>query len=204
VTKIGRGRRVLRQLWRRRDSWVVVLLIGLSLSLNAYLLGSLGRSPKTRSREQFLVAGSRVPNLTAEEPGGGKVRIDWAAQDKPVVIYILAPGCRWCARNLQNIKTLSAVKKKEFRFIGISILNERIDSYLKEINLSFPVYINPQLQDGRRFAVSSTPTTAIISPGGSVKNVWHGAYSGAIKDEIEGTLSVSLPGLLATGQELHK
>jgi peroxiredoxin len=57
------------------------------------------------------------------------------------------------------------------------------------------VYANPDSNEGRDILAGGTPTTFVISPTGVVKEVWHGAYAGKVKEEIEAKLRVQLPGV---------
>jgi hypothetical protein len=44
-------------------------------------------------------------------------------------------------------------------------------------------------------ALADTPATFLVSPDGVVERAWYGAYVGKIKEEVELTFRVKLPGI---------
>ncbi len=182
-------------LWYKRDSWVVVVLLAISLGINVFLGQELWHQASRVAQRESLMAGARLANLTVEDPAGRRVTINWAADKRPVVMYFFSPSCGWCARNLRNIKALSEARRADYRFVGISLFGGNIERYVRDNNLMFPVYTNPQQQDAGRLIIDSTPLTAIISADGTVADVWRGAYTGSLRANIEKRMGVRLPGL---------
>ncbi len=55
----------------------------------------------------------------------------------------------------------------------------------------------PIVPHGGTFSYSGTPETLVISPTGTVKRVWRGAFTEAVKREVEAYLGVHLPGIIS-------
>jgi peroxiredoxin len=183
-----------RRVWRARDSWAVLGLLAISLSANVYL--GLKAQSLPRIASPALVAGMKAPKLYAEEIGGAKVIIDWASDTRPTLLYVFSPSCVWCQRNFGNFDTLTRARKSDFRVIGLSVSSEGLRKYVEEHNIDYAVYTNPDPVRNRDF-MSVTPTTFVIFPEGTIKEVWRGAYVGKTKGEIEAKLGVRLPGVIS-------
>jgi hypothetical protein len=125
---------------------------------------------------------------------GNALQLDWRADRRPIVVYIFSPQCAWCARNLENIKSLSASRGSKYRFVGISLLDSGLAEYVSRQNLRFETYSSPRRADGQRFG-SVTPETLIADPDGTVRHDWQGAYTPQLQREIESVMGVKLPGL---------
>ncbi len=183
---------VLKRLWLNRDSWLVLVLLAMSLGLNVYLVSRHSSQPSSN-----LTTGTRVPTLVLQGVNRPKTVIDWTSNRKPVAIYVFTPSCIWCKRNLANIKAIADAHLSDYQLVGISLSSEGLEEYLKNNLLSFPIYIKPEETNGRTFVIgTTTPQTLIIGTDGRVRDVWLGAYGPDLQKRIEATLKVQLPGLL--------
>jgi peroxiredoxin len=185
----------LRRVWLGRDAWAMLGLLAISLSANVYQ--GLKAMSTQRAAPPTLAAGMRAPKLYAEEVGGAKVILDWASDTRPTLLYIFSPSCVWCQRNFANFDALSQARKSDFRIVGLSTSSEGLTKYVEEHQIEYAVYTNPDPVKNREF-LNATPTTLLISPQGTVKEVWSGAYTGKMKDEVEAKLGVQLPGIVST------
>jgi hypothetical protein len=136
-------------------------------------------------------------NPLATDIRGSTVKLDWGTGSRSTLFYLFSPDCHWCARNLENIKSLSAFLATKYRVIWISPDASGVAKYVADYHVSVPVYMNPVLKSGSKFSLSGTPKTLIISPDGMVAEVWRGAYTDLIQVEIEKKMRIRLPGLLA-------
>ena len=194
---MNRAANVGRRLWAARDSWLVVGLLALSLSLNVYLAWQT-RYHSAQAR-QILGVGAKVPSLAAEQLGGARVVLEWALDGRPTVMYVFTPSCVWCKRNLEGVKVLSKARESSYRFIGVSLSSVGLKEYVEENNLMFPVYTNLDSQTVRRFKLIVTPETLVISRDGKIQKAWPGAYGGTVQKEIEAMFGVHLPHVPSAG-----
>jgi peroxiredoxin len=182
---------------RKTDSWVVVILLAISLGVNVYLGEELRRRPAGATPVPTITVGVHLSNLIIEEPSlGTKTRITWGRHQKPAFLYFFSPSCAWCTRNVRNIRALTEALTPRYRLIGVSLSGgDDLKAYLKRNNFQFPVYVNPEREHQGKLIVEATPLTVVVEPDGTVKDVWRGAYGGPIQKDIEAKLGVHLPGL---------
>jgi hypothetical protein len=188
----------LRQLLLYSDSWVVVALLAVSLSFNAYqgwLLSGPGRAEMAQGPRPDIIVGSILSPIAAETVDKKEVLIEWTSTTKPTILYIFSPDCTWCTRNLENIKHLAAAVQGDYRVIWLSLSRSNLESYSKKHSFMLPVYVNPRYTGKPAVEFRATPQTLIIGNGGKVLEVWQGAYNAAIKKQIESKLTITLPGL---------
>jgi hypothetical protein len=177
---------------RKFDQWFVYIALAASLGMNVYLAtGHFGRD--AGALPDSLV-GSKLPPLSVVTLGGKTIQLDWRSDRRATLIYIFSPRCAWCARNLENIRTLSTSRGSQYRFVGISLLGSGLSEYVSRQDVRFETYSGPRRADGRKFG-SVTPETLIVDPDGRVRHDWQGAYTQEVQKEIESVMGVKLPGL---------
>src|SRR5258707_3861142 len=76
--------------------------------------------------EHLLKSGSWVPAFEATDLRGQRQSVAYNQVSKPTVLYIFTPPCNWCARNMENIKTLVSKESPQYRFIGISLSDQAL------------------------------------------------------------------------------
>jgi peroxiredoxin len=150
--------------------------------------------------EHELEAGTVVPSITARRLDGKSETITYADSTRPTVLYVFTPQCVWCARNLDNLKTLVDRKGGDYRFIGISLSKEGLEKYVADHQLTFPIYTDIPKEAGEAYKMGGTPQTVIISPQGKVLQSWPGAYAGDQKSQVEKYFDITLPGIQPASQ----
>jgi hypothetical protein len=98
---------------------LLLVLFAASLALNVTLAVKL-RQLRVLSVPSSVRPGVLVRHLGALDSQGREVEVTFVT-DRPTVIYVTSPGCKWCRRNLNNIQTLVDARSKEYRFIVLSI-----------------------------------------------------------------------------------
>jgi hypothetical protein len=202
----------LVNLWQRTlgvSGFVSLLcvLAAASASLNVvlgYRLGRLTRVQSTRSADRLLRVGAIVPPIAVKRLGGEQEVISYADVGHPTVLYIFTPPCPWCARNLDNLKTLVDKKSSEYRIIGLSMTDQGLADYVLKNQLKLPVYSGLPTQAKDAYNLSRTPQTIVVSPEGRVLQNWTGAYAGDQKSQVEAFFHVTLPGLRKLQEENEK
>jgi peroxiredoxin len=180
-------------------------LLAVSLSVNVLLgltvLRLASASPAQIAvegpRPSGLSVGAKAPSMTIERTGGSVERLDFSASERPTLIYVFSPQCRWCTRNLDNLKAVIASAQASHHVLAIS-LDPEVGNYLRTNGLNVPVYINPRRETIEAYLLGPTPHTLVISSQGTVLKSWTGAYGGTVAREVEEYFGLSLPGLSAT------
>ena len=179
----------------------IVLL--LSVALNVVLakrVRSLTHERLARIAEYRLKVGATVVPIEAKRLDGERVVVSYQDSSQPTVLYIFTPSCPWCSRNIDNFKTLVDKDSDGYRFIGISLSEQRLMEYVTKNALKLPVYSRLSPDTVKAYKLGSTPQTIVISPEGKVLQNWSGAYVGQQAAQIEAFFHVTLPGL----RELQK
>jgi peroxiredoxin len=146
--------------------------------------------------ERLLKLGATVPPIQARRLGANQQEvIAYQGTNQPTVLYILTPTCVWCARNMDNFKTLLDRERGQYRFIGLSLSEQTLPDYVGKNELKLPVYSGLSPETLKIYKLGSTPQTVVISPEGKVLKDWVGAYVGKQKSEVEAFFHVTLPGL---------
>lgn len=184
-----------------RTDWFLLVLCALSLTTNVLLGVSFLRitagivtSPGGPPRQAGPVVGAELPPLDAERLGGDREVLQYAESERPSLIYVFTPSCQWCARNLENLKALTAHAKDGYRLVGLS-LDPNVEDYVAQAKLDFPIYINASPEMVSAYGLGPTPLTLVVSPSGKVLKSWTGAYGGATQKEVEATFGLALPGI---------
>ena len=136
-----------------------------------------------------------MPSFIAKDVNGSPGVIDYRSQDKPTVLYIFAPDCDACQRNLSNIKALSEAARANYRFVGLSLTTDKLADYIRQNNFSFPVYTELPFFTTTTYKLGGTPQTIIVSTEGRVLKDWMGSYEGFLEQEVEAFFQVQLPGV---------
>jgi peroxiredoxin len=171
--------------------------LALSLGVNVYL-GLLVARPQRAPKTNSTPVGAHFPAITVHDLSGRGLKISWPApENRLTVVYLFSPTCIWCQRNIENFKAMGAETRSDYRLIPISLTSAGLSKYVEKYKLTFPVFADPVVADGKAFAFDGTPETFVISPDGIVKRVWRGAFSEAVKAEIEAYLGLHLPGMIS-------
>jgi peroxiredoxin len=192
--------KLVRKFLNSHSSILIVLLI-FSVGLNVLLarkvrdVTEVSRLLRLKLNSPVLVPGAKAPEFSAFELDGHKTYLTYADVNVPTVLYVFTPDCHWCARNLENIQSLVHAADGRFRFFGVSLTDKNLATYLTQNKLPFHVYQAPSDEVRIAYGFSSTPSTIVVSPSGSVLQYWKGAYSEDVATEVESYFKVKLPGL---------
>ncbi len=187
----------LRIIWRTRDGWLLLMLLAMSLGANVYQALRAHRLPVV----SIPTRGMKAPILYAETMDGAKVEVDCAANGKPTLLFVFSPSCIWCKRNAKNMDALASMLKTDYRIVGLSTTSEGLKEYLRKYKINYEVYTNPDPDKSRVFILSGTPTTFVVSSNGIIKETWRGAYVGKMKEDIEASMGIKLPGIIPSDLE---
>jgi peroxiredoxin len=178
--------------------WTFVLLFGSSLVLNAALakrVSSQAITIRVLTAQKGVALGASVGPLKGKDGAGLPVTVDVAAAGG-TVLYVYAPTCHWCERNLENMRSVvTAAAGRGFAVYAVSLVEQDADSFLRSRGVTVPVIVP---SDGTRveYSLGGTPQTIVVGRDGRVLRSWQGAYTGKNAAEISEYFQVTLPGLL--------
>lgn len=181
---------------------IVHLLLLLSVLLNVLLAWQVNKLKHDliyiKSEMQLLV-GTSVPIIEAKDIDDHPAKISYNDGTKPTVLYIFTPDCKWCNRNLLNLKALATQARDNYHIVGLSLSGNKLRDYAARKDLKIPIYYGAPLEITSAYKLGGTPQTIVISPEGRVLKNWTGAYTGDVQREIEKYFQIHLPGIEETG-----
>lgn len=135
----------------------------------------------------------RLPLLT-----GGDASLDtW--KDKLVILNFWATWCTPCTTEMPSLEALW----REYRGRGLVVVGVSVDRgapraliepYLRNLDLTFPILVDPQMEAANAWKVPGVPATFVIRPGGEVAGMAIG-----IREWNSREMKVLLERLLAPG-----
>jgi Redoxin len=177
---------------------LTVLLIA-SVGINVLLaqkVRQLRNAILVLKSEGQLDVGSLVPAIKAKDVEGNPVTVSYSEGGLPTVVYVLSPQCGWCARNVENIKALAQGARGKYRFVALSLSDDKLKENVLNHDLGFPVYSGLSGDARAAYKLGGTPQTIVVSAGGRVQKSWTGAYTEQLQREVEDYFEVKLPGLI--------
>jgi peroxiredoxin len=183
----------------------IVLVVSVALNVMlAHKIRSLKYGQSARITENQLKVGAAVPPIPVMRLDGQPETIRYQGTNQATVLYIFTPPCGWCARNMDNFKTLVDKERDQYRFIGLSLSEKTLQAYVAKNDMGLPVYSGLSPETLKAYELGSTPQTVVVSPDGRVLQDWVGAYVGDQKSQVEAFFHVSLPGLRELQNENQK
>ncbi|MGC2161329.1 MAG: hypothetical protein WA634_05450 [Silvibacterium sp.] len=181
----------------RKPSWPDVLLV---CFLAISLAGNVIQGWKVKSLMSLVPSskahtGMLLSKLNARTVSGSVQQLSFG-QGKTVILYFFKPKCRWCATNIENIRSFSRQRSGDLRFIGIATTGEDLPASLEKLPLPFPIYVIDDPSELRQVDFLGTPQTVEIAPSGKVVNNWVGAFQPSTAAAIEKRFAIHLPGLV--------
>jgi peroxiredoxin len=185
---------------RRSQIAMIAIFVALSVSVTLNVLLARRVRSLTDARwgsmaKSLLKVGATVPPIAAKRLDGQPGVVSYQGAEQSTVLYIFTPPCSWCARNMDNLKTLLDKERGHYRFVGLSLSDEALREYVAKNELKLPVYSGLSGETVKTYKLGSTPQTIVISREGKVLQDWVGAYVGDQKSQIEAFFHVTLPGL---------
>lgn len=123
--------------------------------------------------------GMRGPRFSLSTLDGRRV----ALEDYGAKLVILNFWATWCGPCTDEMPTLEALWRayggRGLVVLGVSVdrgaPRALIDPYVKNLGLTFPILLDPDMATARAWRVSGIPATFVVKPGGEVAGVAVGA-----------------------------
>jgi peroxiredoxin len=119
-----------------------------------------------------LKEGQRGPALRLPLFTGGEATLDtW--KGKLVVLNFWATWCTPCTTEMPALEALwREYRERGLVVVGVSVdrgaPRALIEPYLKGLNLTFPILLDPQMETANAWRVPGVPATFVIRPNGEV------------------------------------
>jgi hypothetical protein len=179
---------------------VLTLLLLASLAVDVGLSVEVARLRNVVLRtkaEGSLQAGTSLADLSGFSPSGSPITVRLGGTSVPTLLYVFSPSCRWCARNMSNLKALQNGAGGRYRLVGVALSSNGLKEHIAEHGLDFPIVANVDPKFVSRYHLGGTPQTILVSRTSRVIGSWMGAYDSERKPEIERAIGIALPGIQA-------
>jgi peroxiredoxin len=196
---------------RRRDvalrlALAVVILGGLLWALPLRRPGEGGGhhaahdanlDPFEKAGVSELTAGPRGPAFTLSTLDGRSVTLADHA-DKLVVLNFWATWCVPCDQEMPTLEALwQRYAKRGLVVVGVSVDRGAprmvLEPYLRNKKLTFPIWLDPDMEVARAWRVTGVPATFLVRPGGEVIGMAVGPREWDSR-EMRALLESQLPG----------
>lgn len=112
-----------------------------------------------------------APDFAVPDLNGQAVSLS-ALRGKVVVVNLWTTWCPPCRQEMPSMERLAAhFRGRDFQLLAVSQDEDgkqKVEPFVRELGLSFPVLIDPQRQVGERFGVWGYPETFVIDRNGYV------------------------------------
>jgi len=132
--------------------------------------------------EQFIPSpGATLPNFSAQDLDGNPVSLDQVA-GKPILINFWASWCQPCMEELPYLQQIYEQFGGDLIVIGINADDTLSDmrAVADELQLTFPIWNDPQGTISRKMLISALPTSYFIDQDGTIL----GSYIGIVDDSV--------------------
>ena len=121
---------------------------------------------------------------------------EWA--DKAIVLNFWATWCQPCTLEMPTLEALwRTYRERGLIVIGIAVdrgaPRALLDPYVKNLDLTFPILLDPEMSTANAWRVTGLPATFVIRPGGEVAGMAVGAREWNSR-EMQALLEVLLRG----------
>jgi peroxiredoxin len=141
--------------------------------------------------------GQRGPAFRLAALDGRPLSLE-AWRDRLVVLNFWATWCQPCTLEMPTLEALwESYRERGLVVVGVSVdrgaPRALLDPYLRNLGLTFPILLDPDMAAAGAWRVTGIPATFVIRPGGEVAGVAMGPREWN-SDEMRALLESMLPG----------
>lgn len=172
-----------------RTSWLLWLVLISMAVINVLLLQQniqLRTQIKKSQPPPSLQIGEQVAGFSGANLKGELVKIDYSENSKKRLFFYFTPSCKFCREQFPYWKDLIKQTKTDgFEIFGLVSEKDKpdeIESYLRSFdcgsnsNTPLPVLFTSD-EVLKKYKLTGTPTTLLISPLGLAEQVWVGRWN---------------------------
>lgn len=134
---------------------------------------------------------STAPAFALERLGSGTTAFPDDGRGKVVVIHFWLSSCDFCRDEMRAINALQRRRgTEEFLALSVNAGDPRPAAglYVRDLNLSYPVLLDPGGATARRYGVTAVPMTFIIDQRGRVRHRIFGEATRQILEQMTAPL----------------
>ncbi len=125
------------------------------------------------SKDRTLKIGESAPGISVLDLNDKTVKLS-DFRGKVVMLRFWSTGCRICVAGMPAIDEFG--KRYEERGLAVLAVNrgdskERVEKFVRTLDISYPVLLDPALIAAKKYGVSAVPTTVFIDRNGIARKV---------------------------------
>lgn len=165
---------------------LIIFIMGIEIVILAIQNRRLRAVLAETTQYQPLQANQQLPALAGSDLNGNPVDIRYGPDAPATLLIWLSPSCHICQENVPFWKRLHAERQSsKFRYLVLCAGTiDEARAYAAQHQLTFPVV---SMTDDRLVSAYNgyvLPQTALISPTGSIVNVWPGALDANQQNDV--------------------
>jgi peroxiredoxin len=114
-----------------------------------------------------------APDFTLPDLGGKRVRLGDQRGKKAVLINFWATWCLPCRDEMPTLERLSRQRRDTLEVLAISLDTvgaARVRMFARELGLTFPILLDPELAVARRYRIRALPASFIVDRTGVIRH----------------------------------
>jgi peroxiredoxin len=157
---------------------IAVLLIGVKMLDN----NSSGITPTSEVAYTTATGDNgkdEAPNFTLNKVKGDSITLSDYKGEKAVVLDFFATWCPNCRRDMPKLNKLYDKYKDQVEVIGVNLQEDenKVEEFVKEYGLDFPIVMDPNGQVSRSYGVPYTNYHVLINKEGNIAGIVPGDIS---------------------------
>ena len=132
------------------------------------------RSPDLWANDERTEEGHLAPDFALKTLEGITIRLSELRGKKVVLINFWATWCPPCRLEMPTMQRIySEYKGKGFEILAVNIepdATEEIHDFIKELRLTFPVLLDPDMKVTRRYRLIGLPVSMLIDRQGIIRS----------------------------------
>ncbi len=157
--------------YQHRFSWQLLRPFG--LVLGALVMALTAERGSLSANDVRPEEGHLAPDFTLKTLEGKTLRLSELQGKKVVLINFWATWCPPCRVEMPTLqKIYSEYKGKGFEILAVNIepdANQEIREFMKELRLTFPVLLDPDMKVTRNYRVFGVPVSMLIDHQGIIR-----------------------------------
>ncbi len=158
----------MRQYGSRLNLLAAAILILTLLATGATAARGEDLANDTQSKEA-----QQAPDFALRTLEGKTIRLSELRGKKVVLINFWATWCPPCRLEMPTMqKIYTEYKKKGFEILAVNIepdANQEIRDFIKELRLTFPILLDPQMKVAREYRVFGLPVSILLDRKGIIR-----------------------------------
>jgi len=137
-------------------------------------------------KDQSWKVGSQAPQISVLDLHNATVKLS-DFKGKAIVLRFWATGCKACVAEMPLLDRFrNKYSENDLAVLGVNIGGSKgqVEAFAKNLNISYPLLLDPVMIAAKKYSVKTVPTTFFIDRNGNAKLVIAGELPQKVFDKI--------------------